>query len=156
MLARGAGFNAGFGLSTSLETISKHGRKDEILATIKLWETARLHGVFTPAQQLKMQDVKNEFHLQQDDKGQYNLFPVFNAYLIHQQKIKQPGEPIFSTHEFNNPANIQPLEFIISLVPEKDSDADVSFANPAITINQQDPLILPVTLKAGQWLSCDG
>ena len=156
MLARGAGFNAGFGLSTSLETISKHGRKDEILATIKLWETARLNGVFTGAQQQNMQDVKNEFHLQKNEKGQYNLFPVFNAYLTHQQKIKQPGEPTFSTYEFNNPANIQPVEFIISLVPKKDSDADVSFANPAITINQQDPFILPVTLKAGQWLYCDG
>ncbi|MGZ3939678.1 MAG: hypothetical protein ACXVBK_12985, partial [Flavisolibacter sp.] len=58
MLARGAGFNAGFGLATSLETLKKHGRSGEILAAIKLWETARLNGLFTEAQQQKMQDVK--------------------------------------------------------------------------------------------------
>src|SRR5205085_11201215 len=140
----------GFGLATSLETLKKHGRKDEILATIKLWETARLNGLFTTAQQLSMQDTKNEFHLEMNNQGQYQLSPVYNAYLIHQQKIKQPGEPTYSTYEFNNPANKQPIEFIISLVPKKDSDPDVSFDNPSLAINQQDPLNLPVSLKPGQ------
>ena len=43
MLALGAGYNAGFGLSTSIESLQKNGKKDEILGLIKLWETARLH-----------------------------------------------------------------------------------------------------------------
>jgi hypothetical protein len=156
MLARGAGFNAGFGLSTSIETLKKHGRKDEILATIKLWETARLKGLFTEAQQQKMQDTKNEFHLQLNDKGEYQLQPVYNTFLLHEQKIKQPGEPVYSSYQFNNPAASQPIEFIISLAPKKDSDPDVTFDHPSIGINQQDALVLPLSLKRNQFLYCDG
>jgi hypothetical protein len=156
MLARGAGFNAGFGLSTGMEAIKKHGRRDEILAAIKLWENARLRGLFTEAQQQKMQDTKNEFHLQTNARGEYELLPVYTTYLLHEQKIKQPGEPVYSSYQFNNPVTSQPVEFIISLAPQKDSDPDVTFDNPSIGINQQDALVLPVSLKRNQYLYCDG
>jgi hypothetical protein len=156
MLARGAGFNAGFGLSTSIATIKKHGRKDEILAKIKLWETARLQGLFTEAQHQQMQDTKNEFHLQINASGVYQLLPVYNAYFVHEQTIRQPGEPVYSSYQFNNPATTQPLAFIINLSPKKDSDPDVAFENPSISINHQDALVLPVNLKRSQILYCDG
>ncbi|MGZ3924945.1 MAG: hypothetical protein ACXVBJ_14330, partial [Flavisolibacter sp.] len=151
MLARGAGFNAGFGLATSLETLKKHGRSGEILAAIKLWETARLNGLFTEAQQQKMQDVKNEFHLQLDQRGQYQLVPVSNAYLVYEQKIKQPGEPTSSTFEFNNPSEKQSIRFIVTLSQKQGSDRDVSVDNMSIGINQQDVLTLPLKLKLGQY-----
>ena len=38
----------------------------------------------------------------------------------------------------------------------KESDADVSFNDLILTINQQDALILPVQLKQKQILYCDG
>jgi hypothetical protein len=156
MLARGAGFNAGFGLSTNIATIKKHGRKDEILGKIKLWETARLQGLFTEAQQQQMQNTKNEFHLQMNASGVYQLLPVYNAYFVHEQTIRQPGEPVYSSFQFNNPATTQPLAFIINLSPKKDSDPDVTFENPSISINHQDALVLPVSLKRNQILYCDG
>ena len=156
MLARGAGFDAGFGLSTNIETIKKHGRKDEILAAIKLWENARQQGVFTESQKQKFQDTKNEFHLQVNAGGGYELIPVYNSYYIHEQKIKQPGEPTYSSFQFDNPAASQPFAFIITMMADKDSDRDVSFDELSISINQQDPLLLPVSLKQKQILYCDG
>lgn len=156
MLARGAGFDAGFGLSTSIETLKRHGRKDEILATIKLWENARQSGLFTEAQKRRMQDTKNEFHLQTTAGGAYQLVPVYNSYLLHAQQLKQPGEPVYSSFRFNNPAAPQPLAFIITIAPKADSDPDVSFDYPSIAINQQDALVLPVSLKRNQFLYCDG
>jgi len=156
MLARGAGFNAGFALSTRLETMKRHGRKDEILAAIKLWENARQQNLFTEAQQLAMQDTRNEFHLQKNAEGVYQLLPVHNAYFVHDQKIKQPGEPVFSSFQFKNPVATQPLAFIMQMVQGKEKDPDVSFTNPTITINQQNALTLPVTLKRNQFLYCDG
>jgi hypothetical protein len=156
MLARGAGFNAGFGLSTSLEAMKRNGRKNEILTAIKWWETARLNGLFTDEQQEKMQDIKNEFHLQMNERGQYELVSIYNAFLIHEQKIKQPGEPTNSSFEFSNSSNKQTVEFIISLAPKGDKDPTVSFDNPTIAINQEDLLNLPVSLKANQYLYCDG
>jgi hypothetical protein len=156
MLARGAGFDAGFGLATSIEALKKNGRKNEILAAIKSWENARQQGLFTEQQKQKMQDTKNEFHLEPGNNGEYQLYPVYNAYYVHEQKVKQPGEPTFSSYEFNNPANAQPLAFIITMPVKKESDADVSFDNLTITINQQDALTLPVQLKQKQILYCDG
>ncbi len=156
MLTRGAGFNAGFALATSIKTLQTHGRKDEILAAIKLWETARLQGVFSDAQRLKMQDVKNEFHLEAAPGGGYRLLPIYNAYFTHEQKVRQPGEPVFSTFRFNNPAARQPVSFILSMAPKGESDPDVTFDNPSVTINQQNALVLPVSLKRNQVLYCDG
>src|SRR4030095_8293351 len=58
--------------------------------------------------------------------------------------------------EFNNPADTQPVAFIITCTGSKESDADVTFNNPTIRINQQDALVLPVNLKLNQVLYCDG
>jgi len=156
MLARGAGFDAGFALATSIEALKKNGRKDEILAAIKLWEHARQQGLFTESQKQKMQDTKNEFHLILDNNGKYQLSPVYNAFYIYEQKARQPGEPVFSAFEFNNPETSQPLSFIITMPSKKESDADVSFDNPTVAINQQDALTIPVNLKQKQILYCEG
>ena len=156
MLARGAGFNAGFALSTSIEAIKKNGRADEIFAAVKLWETARAEGVFPESQQQRMQDIKNEFHLEAGDAGTYKLLPVHNAYFTYEQVMKQPGEPTFSTFLFKNEGEKQPVAFIISMAMKNDSDPDVTFDNPSLVINQQDALILPINLKRTDILYCDG
>ncbi len=156
MLALGAGYNAGFGLSTSLETLRSHGKSNEMLSAIKLWEQARMQGVFSEAQKERMRSLKNEFHLVTDGEKGYQLIPVYNAYFRHAQKVKQPGEPVFSSFTFNNLVAAQPANFIISLVSGKDFDPNVTFEHPSIAINQQDPLVLPVNLKRGQVLQCDG
>jgi len=158
MLAMGAGYNAGFGLSTSLETLKKHGMKDEVLGLIKTWEQARMKNIFSEAQKEEMRSLKHEFHLELTGNDEYKLTPVYNAYFKHAQQMKQPGEPVFSTFQFNNPAASQPVAFIISLAggKEKDYDPDVTFDQVSITINHQDALVLPVNLKRNQFLKCDG
>jgi hypothetical protein len=156
MLALGAGYNAGFGLSTSLETLRKHGKKDEVLALIKTWEEARMKAVFSEEQKERMRSLKNEFHLEAAGNNVYRLTPVYNAYFRHSQQLKQPGEPVFSTFIFNNPAATQPVSFMITPDPDKDADPDVSFGQISITVNQQDALVLPVSLERDQIIKCDG
>lgn len=156
MLALGAGYNAGFGLSTSLETLRKHGMKDELLALIKTWEQARMKNIFSEAQKEQMRSLKHEFHLEQRGNNEYQLTPVYNAYFKHTQQMKQPGEPVFSTFQFNNPAASQPVSFIITLAAGKEFNPDVTFDQISIGINHQDALVLPVSLKRNQFLKCDG
>ena len=112
MLALGAGYNAGFGLSTSIETLQKHGKKDEILGLIKLWETARLQNVFTEEQKERMRSLKNEFHLEAINENTYSLTPVYTSFFKHVQQLKQPGEPVFSTYALENKGSAQPMAFI--------------------------------------------
>ncbi|MHA4809083.1 hypothetical protein ACX0G9_13300 [Flavitalea flava] len=156
MLARGAGFDAGFALATSLKNLKAHGRKDEILATIKIWETARQQGVFSERQKTEMRDIAKEFHLETASEGSYRLYRVYNGYFTHEQKLKQPGEPVFSTFPFHNPAGRQPAAFILRMAPGGDNDPEVTFDNLSITVNQQEALVLPVSLKKGQIMYCDG
>jgi len=156
MLARGAGYNAGFGLATSLKALQSHGRRREILGAIKLWETARLNGLFSAEQRARLRDIKHEFHLEPAPGGRVELVPIYNAYFVHEQKVKQPGEPVYSSFRFDDPAREQPLAFVMSMTGKGDADPDVSFDNPSIAVNRQDALVLPVSLKRNQILYCDG
>ncbi len=156
MLALGAGYNAGFGLATSLQTLQRHGMKDEVLGLIKTWEQARMKNIFNEAQKERMRSLKHEFHLEAAGDGAYRLTPVYNAYFKHAQQLKQPGEPVFSSFRFNNPAAAQPVSFIITMAASKESDPDVTFDQVSIAINRQDALVLPVSLKRNQFLKCDG
>jgi hypothetical protein len=42
------------------------------------------------------------------------------------------------------------------MMNDKDSDPNTSFDELSISVNQQDPLLLPVSLKQKQILYCDG
>ena len=156
MLALGSGYSAGFGLSTSIETLKKHGRKDEILELINIWETARLQGLFTEKQKERMRSLKNEFHLEALKDNEYSLTPVYTSFFKHAQQMKQPGEPVNSNYTLENKGNAQPMAFIITMASGKEKDTEVTFNNPSIATNQQDALILPVNLKTNQILYCDG
>jgi hypothetical protein len=156
MLAMGAGYDAGFGLSTSLETLKKHGKREEMLDLIKTWEGARLQGVFSASQKERMRSLKNEFQLKDAGNNGYVLTPVYNAHFRHEQKVRQPGEPVFSSFTFDNPGAMQPLTFILAMAPEKDKSAEVTFDEASITVNHQDALVLPASLTKDQILYCDG
>jgi hypothetical protein len=123
---------------------------------IKLWETARMEGIFTEEQKGRMRSLKNEFHLEKDASDKYVLTPVYNAYFRHAHQLKQPGEPVYSSFNFENPAAEQPASFIISMQSTRESDPDINFEQISIAINQQDVLSLPISLARNQLIHCDG
>jgi hypothetical protein len=127
-----------------------------MLALIKLWEKARMDGVFSDEHKARLRGLKNEFHLEKADANNYTLTPVYNAYFKHTQQLKQPGEPIYSSFKFENAANEQPASFIIAMQPGKETDPDVTFDQISIAINQQNALLLPISLGRNQIIHCDG
>lgn len=153
LLARAAGFDAGFGLSASLDDLKKNGRLNELLNTISEWEKARLSGAFNAVQKEALQDINKEFHLAKADGNAWQLYPVHTATIQHLQKIRQPGEPIYSENNFNNPFEEQPLRFIAHITGEPSSAA---WDEPSIEVNNYAKLELPFSVSKGQWLVCDG
>jgi hypothetical protein len=103
-----------------------------------------------------MRSLQNEFHLEAEENNDYLLTPVYNAYFHHTQQLKQPGEPVYSSFEYTNPAGEQTVNFILSMSPTKDADPEVSFDQVSIAINQQDALVLPVSLNRNTIIQCDG
>jgi len=64
LLARAAGFDAGFALVTGPEVVAAHGMGGQVLAKIKLWESARMAGAFPESIKKEMEDINNEYHLE--------------------------------------------------------------------------------------------
>ena len=87
MLARSAGYDAGFALATDsgfvANQVSDHAgsspdskRMGEILDAIRVWEEARMSGAFTNEQKEILRDNKREFHLEKTGEGKWMLYPV--------------------------------------------------------------------------------
>ncbi|MEI8075297.1 MAG: hypothetical protein WCH78_11165 [Bacteroidota bacterium] len=154
MLALGAGYNAGFGLSTSLETLQKHGKNTEIFSLIRNWEKIRLKQAFSEDQKERMRSLKSEYHLDSIGLNKYGLTTIYNAYFKHNIVKKQPGEPSITNYEFENKGKEQPIRFIISTGAGTETGEIIS--NPSISVGEQNALTIPVSLKRNQILYCNG
>lgn len=103
MLARCAGFDAGFALATNAAFVgdqvgaraesTPEGRKmGEILDAIRVWESARLSGAFPEAVKALLRDNKREFHLEKTGKGEWMLYPVVDGKRGDGMKIAAPAK----------------------------------------------------------------
>jgi len=92
LLARAAGYNAGFALAASLastaqlaadpaavDTVRQFGATPAILEAIRQWETARLAGAFPEPIKEALRDNSREFHLEPAGPGRWDLYPVLNV-----------------------------------------------------------------------------
>lgn len=92
LLARAAGFDAGFALATSLastaqldadpasaETARRFGSVPAILEAIRQWETARRAGAFPEKVKALLRDNAREFHLEPTGPGRWDLHPLENG-----------------------------------------------------------------------------
>jgi hypothetical protein len=76
MLARAAGYNAGFAMATSLESLRKNPHTGQLLDAIREWETCRRAGSFKGALREELKDPKKEFHLEKVSVNAWNLYPL--------------------------------------------------------------------------------
>jgi hypothetical protein len=121
LLARAAGFDAGFAFNVSFDAVQKNGQSEAIFNAIKTWETARMAGAFSSDQKKRMEDISKEFHLKQSGPKTWNLYPLNVEQFVFEQKVRQPGEPLHSIFEFNNPYREQSLVFSAVLLPEQNA-----------------------------------
>lgn len=145
LMVRSASYDAGFAFVTDLETIAKNGKSDEIFSIMNVWETARLNGLFTADQKEKMRDLDTEFQLKQSKGSGLELTKIYSYKYNHEKKVRQPGEPLFSTFDFENKGEHQSLSFIITAVESDISDIKVE-------IDNHESFTIPVYLKKGNTL----
>lgn len=143
MLAKAAGYNAGFGFVCNYEAFEENGFTNEILAMIKLWENARLKGVFDKVTMEQLRDVNKEFHLESVKKNELLLQEIQSYKIEHRKKERQPGEPLFSSLQFATPEDNQSIAFILTAV---NGDAK----NIRIEVDNYKEVIFPITLKEGE------
>lgn len=152
MLARAAGYKAGFALATSLEALQKNTETPQILDAIREWETVRHAKAFSEEQREIMKNPKTEFHLEKVSNGIWNLYP-FNASqeYVYEKTVKQPGEPVFAEWDYENKDDDQPLQFKLKVSGETGTVKD-----PKFDIDNFTTVSFPVELKNNETLLCEG
>ena len=121
LLARAAGFDAGFALAASLastaqlagrprsaDAAKQFGATPAILEAIKQWETARMAGAFPPEVKAALRDNAREFHLEPAGPGRWELFEVHSA-AVHARRRQDRGDLL----PFTNTNAEQPLQWIV-------------------------------------------
>ncbi len=144
LLARSAGFDAGYALVTSLESVAKNGFSEKILAALREWERARMAGVFPEKVRTEMQNIKNEYHLEPEGPNNWNLYP----YTIWRAEYKPGTTPAVIETDNENPD--QPLQFIISSGPEN------SIMGITLKFDGGHKVRIPLDLPANHYLKYTG
>ncbi len=149
LLARSAAFDAGYAFVASYESIEKNGNTDKILELIGEWEKIRLAGLFSDEQKQIMEDTDTEFSLNKINDNEWDLYRVYSGKFKHEKKVRQPGEPLYSTFHFNHEGKEQTMNFILNAV-----DSDIS--NITMEIDNYKEIKLPVALKSGEIIKYSG
>jgi len=149
LLARSAAFDAGYAFVAEYESIEKNGNTDKILELIGEWEKVRLAGLFANDQKQRMENTEKEFSLKKIDDHKWNLYPIYSEKLKHEDKVRQPGEPLYSTLIFSHEGQEQTMNFILNAV-----DSDIS--DITMEIDNYKEIKLPVKIKSGEIIKYTG
>jgi hypothetical protein len=74
MLARSAGYDAGFAMVVRMNAARSNPITGQLLDVIREWEKARLAGGFTADQRERLKDPKRLFHLEKINENEWNLY----------------------------------------------------------------------------------
>ncbi len=165
MMARAAGYNAGFALVARLRSLRINPATEQLLGLISLWQDASRKKIFSPGQIKRLKDPSNDFHLEKDHLG-WKLFPFTKYRFSHEQVELQPGQPVISEWEFENKDAEQPLAFTLTIMGNdggtthegKDGNkpSGETITNLRIQLDGYLPMEFPGAYKEGNSLVCDG
>jgi len=127
LLARAAGFDAGFALAMSLDSSAQqqaddsslneiHDNVGNIIKAISRWETARMCGAFPEDIKHDLQDIKKEFHLDDvmENTDQWELVPIY-SYKENFELMTNIGHPSAILCEIDNPYQDQYISFTLEV-----------------------------------------
>jgi len=146
MLARAAGFNAGYALVMRTEALV-NPQMDDIINRINLWTSAQRKGVFNTEQKRWLKNPINDAGLIiRDDKLYLQRFKKYE--FEYEAKVLQPGQPTSLSWNFENSEVKQTPQFVLHAMGD-----DGKITNPAIDIDNSFHLVIPCTVLAGQTLT---
>ncbi len=150
MLARAAGFGAGFAMSTTLDELRKNPDSGLLLDTIREWEAARRSGAFSAEQRARLKDATREFHLSPAGRAGWLLYPYHDsAALSYMPAAREAGQPSGVQWRVQNNDGAQPVQFRLQVIGEAGSIARPRFEVGGAAFE------IPVEMKGGETLVFD-
>jgi hypothetical protein len=150
MMARAAGYHAGFALVARYESLTKNPNSAQLLALVKLWQEAYQSKIFSTDQITRLKNPENDFRLEKNNQ-EWKLYPFKKYKFTHEKKSLQPGEPTLSQWEFENTELDQALNFTLTCMGKEGS-----VTNPWIELDGYYRLELAGEYEAGYSVVCDG
>jgi len=150
MMARAAGYHAGFALVASQKSLQKNPNTNQLLDLIKLWQEAYTNKIFTSDQITRLKNPENDFHLEKTG-NEWKLYPFKKYKFEHNKQVLQPGQPTYSEWQFENKDAGQPLAFSMTMMGKEGT-----VSNPWLELDGYYKLELPGDFKAGYSIVCDG
>jgi len=150
MMARAAGYNAGFALVAYYKSLIKNPNTAQLLELIRLWQEAYKKRIFSEEQLSRLKNPETDFHLERTESG-WKLYPFKKYKFEHSKQLLQPGQPTFSEWEFENKDDKQPLSFSLTIMGKEGI-----INNPWLELDGYYKLELPGEFKAGYSIVCDG
>ena len=96
-----------------------------------------------------MKDINNEFKLETISENQWILYQIHSFKFKHEDKVRQPGEPVFSTFKFENPEENAVMNFILTA-------QDATISSLKIEMNNCCEIAIPISLAAGESVKYSG
>ncbi len=150
MLARSAGYDAGYALYSTIKNFKGNNEFEAIATAVRTWEEARLLEIFNEKQIELLQDVNRDFSLKKLNKNTFELLYYHKEKFELLNEMVQPGQPNDVIVEFANKSE-QDLYFVLGAVGESGSINQVS-----IIFNGYETLNLEVKLEPNWALTYRG
>ncbi len=141
MLARSAGYDAGYALYSKVDNFKANDEFDAISEAVRIWEEARLKGIFNEKQIAVLQDVNRDFSLKKLDPKTFELQYYNKEKFELLNEMVQPGQPNDVPVDFESKTE-QDLYFVLGAVGESGSIDQIS-----IIFNGYETLNLDVKLE---------
>jgi hypothetical protein len=150
MMARAAGFHAGFALVARYNSLKENPQTEQLLKQINLWQEASENRIFSREQLARLKNPENDFHLERAAGG-WKLYPFTKHRFHHENQLLQPGQPAFSEYSFEHAGEEQPMNFTLTFTGKAGT-----ISNPVLEVNNYARIEIPGTFDAGSSISCDG
>jgi len=144
MLARAAGWNAGYALVVNPKDIDINPNTSRVIEEIKVWEEAKNRKIFNESQRALLKAGENDFSLVKKSDDEFHLQYYKKFKFVHENIVLQPGQPNYTEWEFTNKHPKQGLYLQIGTVGDSGEASYIS-----LEIDGYNTIELPVTLKAG-------
>ncbi len=151
MLARAAGWNAGYALVVNPSDLDSNPFTAEIIEMILTWEEARNRGIFDKRQKQLLKAGENDFSLTKASDEEFHLQYYRKEGFVHENLVLQPGQPHYSDWEFDNITGKQRLYFRLLAAGEAGSLDQI-----VLELDGYQKMEIPVSLNAGYSCIYDG
>lgn len=151
MLARSAGYNAGYALVANLESLKTNPQTDEVIRQINVWEEARKRKIFNTKQLEALKNTDIDFTLTKSSETEFQLQYYKKNFVEHENEELQPGQPAFSEWNFNCSSGEQNLYVKLGADGKSGEISDIN-----IELDGFQKIPVPFALKAGESFIFDG